>query len=510
MIKQLTAASRAYEYIRQNINYQRNKGRHDIVLDPFLSPTLSALSNWAPTYLKIKEFAQREQSQLKRKIVVYVIDTASKIDHPDLIDWVHNDKGKDFTGEGMLDNNGHGTACASCYVGKVNGVAPVGFVTIVPIKALTGSGSGSYTQVANAVKYATQVHETYFSGDRLGIISMSLGGGGSSTSLSTAISAAKRAGLWVAASSGNSGYSETVNRVKYPAKYKEVWAIGATTSAGKVATFSSAGDEVVMAGPGQNVTLAYKDGRYINGNGTSFGMPYTMAALCWIAARYPQLETMEQALNYCKRYVTDIMKPGKDVGSGFGVPILEPFLGNPPSDQPGENPTPDPDPEPPKEEPGQPEDPTTPPEGKERTLTLPLSSDKWRVDWKNSKKSTRHKLTVKSLLLEVKTKKHGTVIYDEVKDALDWFFSHNRLVLSISRDKLENSELEKLITFTDKVRLKRPYLEMFAQDMHRDYNDAAYWLNRFIPIILRNSKNLEVKIADFVAQDEKGRTTIIF
>ena len=117
------------------------------------------------------------------------------------------------------DDNDHGTHVAGTIAAKANngvGVAGVSYNSNLAIcKALNALGSGSTAGVANCI--------TYLAGKGVKVISMSLGGGASST-LQTAVKNATAKGSLIIAAAGNDG-DATLN---YPAAYPEVVSVAAT------------------------------------------------------------------------------------------------------------------------------------------------------------------------------------------------------------------------------------------------------------------------------------------
>ena len=111
------------------------------------------------------------------------------------------------------DQNDHGTHVAGTIGATANngvGVAGVSFNSQFAIcRALNALGSGTTAGVANCI--------TYLAGKGVKVISMSLGGG-SSTTLQTAVRNATNSGSLIIAAAGNDG-DATLN---YPAAYAEV------------------------------------------------------------------------------------------------------------------------------------------------------------------------------------------------------------------------------------------------------------------------------------------------
>jgi len=210
---------------------------------------------------------------------------------------------------GCADDNDHGTHVAGTIGAKANngvGVAGVSFNSTFGIcKALHGAlGTGSTTAVANCITYLAS------KGNR--IISMSLGGGASST-LQTAVSNAWAGGngsLLVAAA-GNDG-NATLN---YPAAYAEVVSVAATDRNDARASFSNANADVEIAAPGVDVLSAQRGGGYVAFSGTSMATPH-VAGVAAVIARNGG--TPAQWRSKLQTSVDDKGTAGRDPNFGFG------------------------------------------------------------------------------------------------------------------------------------------------------------------------------------------------
>lgn len=142
-------------------------------------------------------------------VIVAVIDTgvayenyAGYLQAPDLAntcfvpgwDFAYNDAHPN-------DDYFHGTHVAGTIAQSTNnnvGVAGVAFgACIMPVKVLDSSGSGSYDNVANGIRYAAD-HGAQ-------VISMSLGGPSPSTTMENALAYAYGKGVTIVAAAGNDG-----------------------------------------------------------------------------------------------------------------------------------------------------------------------------------------------------------------------------------------------------------------------------------------------------------------
>jgi serine protease len=155
----------------------------------------------------------------------------------------------DFVGndEHANDDHGHGTHVAGTIAQATNngigvaGVAPR--VRIMPLKVLSGNGSGSVAGIADAIRYAAD------SGAQ--VINMSLGGRFPSQVLRRAVQYAHDKGVVVVCAAGNDGRG----KVGYPAAYPGAIAVAATQFDEATTFYSNWGPQIDIAAPGGNTRL---------------------------------------------------------------------------------------------------------------------------------------------------------------------------------------------------------------------------------------------------------------
>jgi len=211
-------------------------------------------------------------------IDVYVIDTGVNPTHTE---WGTGSSkrllgGKDFAGgrRGSTpynDCNGHGTHCAGTVLGSTYGVAKKANLWGVRVLGCTGSGSNS--GILRGVDWA--VNNAKRTG-RPSVLSMSLGGGKSSSS-NNAVRQAKNAGVTVVVAAGN----ENTNACsKSPASETSVITVGSTTSADRRSGFSNYGSCVDLFAPGSSIKSAWIGGstRTNTISGTSMATPHVAGA----------------------------------------------------------------------------------------------------------------------------------------------------------------------------------------------------------------------------------------
>lgn len=210
-------------------------------------------------------------------ISVAVVDTGVLSTHPDLSGEVTSGYNFVSSNTNTTDDHGHGTHVSGIVAGMTNngiGVASIGYkATIIPVKVLNSSGSGTYAAVSSGIVYAA---------DRgAKIINLSLGGPSPSTTLQNAVTYAVNKGVYVVAARGNSASSAPL----YPASCKGALAVTATDSSDNLASFSSYGSDAFIAAPGVNILSTSKTSSYVYMSGTSMATPH-FAGLLELALSY--------------------------------------------------------------------------------------------------------------------------------------------------------------------------------------------------------------------------------
>ena len=254
-------------------------------------------------------------------ITVAIVDTGIDLTHPDFAC-----PGKLLPGKCFLDGctspqdddyRGHGTHVAGITGACTNnavGVAGMAWaVRLLPVKVLDSVGSGSYSNLARGITYATD------SGAR--IINLSLGGTADSQTMASAVAYAVSRGVLVIAAAGNcatggSGCGNMVNPVMYPAAYPDVLAVAATDYGDGHAYFSEYHDYVDVSAPGVDI-ISTIIGGYGSLSGTSMSTPFAsgLAALAWSA---DASLSATQVRSLLEANADDLGAPGKDIYFGYG------------------------------------------------------------------------------------------------------------------------------------------------------------------------------------------------
>lgn len=241
-------------------------------------------------------------------VTVAVVDTGIDYTHPDFGGRV--DKGHDFVNndDDAMDDHYHGTHCAGSigagiHNGGIVGVAPE--VSLIAVKVLSKTGSGSLEGVANGITYAA---------DRgAQIISMSLGGPSSAQTLEDAVQYAIGKGALVVVAMGN----DNTEKPSYPAASKGVMAVGATTSDDTRAYFSNFGAHISVGAPGHNILSTVPGGGYKLLSGTSMATP-NVAGLAAVVKQANPGFTAQQIRQRIEQTADDLGEPGFDKQFGYG------------------------------------------------------------------------------------------------------------------------------------------------------------------------------------------------
>ena len=208
-------------------------------------------------------------------VKAYIIDTGIRFSHNDF-------GGRAVTGYDSVDGgsaddcNGHGTHVAGTVGGSTYGVAKG--VTLVGVRVLNCSGSGSTSGVIAGVDWVTGNH----TGANPAVANMSLGGS-ASTSLDNAVKNSIADGVTYAIAAGNSNK----NACNYsPARVADAITVGATTSSDSRASYSNFGSCLDIFAPGSSITSAWYTGDQATNtiSGTSMAAPHVAG----VAALYLQ------------------------------------------------------------------------------------------------------------------------------------------------------------------------------------------------------------------------------
>jgi subtilisin len=244
-------------------------------------------------------------------VKVAILDTGIDPTHPDLavaggVNFAGSTKDGSTNPADWNDGHGHGTHCAGIVAARNNDIGVVGVApdaTLWAVKVLSDSGTGYTSDIIQGLDWC--------SANGIQVVSMSLGGGGT-TSLQAACDRAFAKGVVLVAAAGNSA-----GPVMYPAAYSSVIAVSATDSRDLLASFSNYGPQIALAAPGVNIYSTYKGGTYAYMSGTSMACPHVSgaAALVWASGATSAQAVRDRLTGAAE----DLGTPGFDTSYGYGL-----------------------------------------------------------------------------------------------------------------------------------------------------------------------------------------------
>ncbi len=297
-----------------------------------------------------------------RTVVIAVIDSGVDVNHPDLAGNIWQNPGEipgngiDDDGNGFVDDvsgwdfvsndnrpqddNGHGTHVAGILGAVGNnaaGIAGVNWqVSILPLKFLDDSGSGSTADAIAAMNYVATLR-----GQGVNIVAAnnSWGGGGFSSAMRSAISRLGDLDVTFVAAAGNEGTNSDATPA-YPASYDlpNVISVAAIDRQGRLAGFSNYGQTAVdLAAPGVSIYSTTPGNSYATYSGTSMAAPYVSGVVGLLAAAAPSataadirtaiLETVAPMAELGGRMVTGgLLNAAAAVGRLAEAPVAGPVV----------------------------------------------------------------------------------------------------------------------------------------------------------------------------------------
>jgi subtilisin family serine protease len=235
-------------------------------------------------------------------------------DNNGLIDdiWGYNFYGA-YKGEDTnnpIDVAGHGTHIAGIIAGGVDnktgitGLNPS--LELLNLRFTSDTGAGNQLDAALAIRYAIQ--------KQVDIIVCAWGYYVANTVLKEAIEDALAHGIIVVAAMGNSGS----DRIEFPAGLPGVIAVGAVSSTGEWASFSSYGDHVQFVAFGVDILSTLPNNRYGTQSGTSQSAAIMAGTIARMLAAQPQL-TRNQINTHLLLAADPIIYPQKNQYTGYGI-----------------------------------------------------------------------------------------------------------------------------------------------------------------------------------------------
>jgi len=252
-------------------------------------------------------------------VKVAVLDTGVDHTHPDLkenylggYDFVNKDNDP-------MDDHSHGTHVAGTVAAASNGIGVLGAAPqagVYAVKVADSSGYCSYSNIIAGINWAVN--------NNADVITMSIGGTSSSSTLQSACDNAYSKGIVLVGAAGNSG-----GAVIYPAAYSSVIAVSAIDSANTRTSWSCYGPQVEFAAPGVSIKSTMPGGLYGFKSGTSMATPHVTGAVALLLSTDVSGTSYDANKNgmwdpaeirsRLQMTATDLGASGKDNYYGYGL-----------------------------------------------------------------------------------------------------------------------------------------------------------------------------------------------
>ena len=258
-------------------------------------------------------------------MIIGFVDTGLDFDHPELQN-KYVSRGKDFVNsdDDATDDHGHGTHIASIAAAETNngiGIAGVAWnCKILPAKAMSAAGSGSYSDIIEAVRWLAD--------NGAHVINLSIGGDADSSALEDAMKYAYSLGVVLIAAAGNDSTG-----VLYPAAYDMYClAVASTDYNDAHASWSNTGPQIDVAAPGERILGCvptwypeqvwgdFDVDPYAYGYGTSSSAAFVSGLAALIKSLKPNLAVRDimNIIRYSADDVNQDLFPGVDDNIGYG------------------------------------------------------------------------------------------------------------------------------------------------------------------------------------------------
>lgn len=235
--------------------------------------TLKTSKGFVPMEPKISGIPSKWADTRGQGVVVAILDTGIDESHVDLQGVVVD--AADFTGEGLTDENGHGTLMAGIIAGLPNGTGIIGTAPackVASVKVMDRNGRGNNADICKGINWAVK--------KKVDVINLSINGYESSPELNKAVHTAIAAGIIVICAAGNDG-GLNGNQNGLPAGYGSLITVGAHDRFGKPCVFTKVGPNIDFMAAGTYIWSTLPGNSYacISGTSPAAAMVTGMASL---------------------------------------------------------------------------------------------------------------------------------------------------------------------------------------------------------------------------------------
>ena len=258
-------------------------------------------------------------------VKAYIIDTGIRATHTQFAGRVISGFTAISDGLGTNDGNGHGTHVSGTVGGSTYGVAKN--VTLVAVRVLDSSGSGTNSGVIAGVDFVNSDHQA----GQPAVANMSLGGG-ISTALDTAVTNSINDGVTYAIAAGNDNVDACSTS---PARVASALTVGSTTTTDARSSFSNFGTCVDIFAPGSSITSSWNTSDTATNtiSGTSMATPHVTGVAALFLETNPTASPATVAAA-----IINSSTPNKVTNPGTGSPnrlLFSLLTGTPPPPPPG-------------------------------------------------------------------------------------------------------------------------------------------------------------------------------
>lgn len=281
----------------------------DILHGPMYTTLAAAPVNWGMAACDIDELRKAGDGEGE---VIAVLDTGIFESHAEFSGKII-DARSFVPGEGVSDQNGHGTHVASTAAGLSRTVGVATGAKILVGKVLSNAGSGSSSWIQQGFDWALGAGAT--------CVTISIGGPGFLEGMEPWFQKAAERGVLVSVAMGNERSQGGVVRIDSSAIL-----VASVTRTGQYSPFSNPGStpEIIdSTGPGSDIVGAWPGGGYNSISGTSMATPFVggvnaVLQSARVKAGLPRLTTAQVKHLYRTRHI-DAGSPGLDRDYGPGL-----------------------------------------------------------------------------------------------------------------------------------------------------------------------------------------------
>lgn len=268
--------------------------------------------SWGTSHILADQYAKHLQEN-QAEVIVAVVDTGIDISHSFFNGRLSMDAAYNYVSANtdVQDDHGHGTHVSGIVVDTTPGVN----IKILPIKCMNSSGSGTYINVANAIKRAADAGAK--------IINYSAVGEHSEYK-DEAVNYALQKGVTVVVASGNYG-QDIDTKPTCPAHMEGCIVVGSVNEREIRDNGSNYGEQLDLVAPGVGIKSAYLAGAYAFMSGTSMAAPHVSGVAAMLKLNAPSL-TPFQIEEILKNNAKDLGDAGRDIYYGYGMVDLSKLI----------------------------------------------------------------------------------------------------------------------------------------------------------------------------------------